>query len=245
MDEASYSETDVKKIIQRALELQKREKEHQAITSGSDSGEFTLHDIEQTAKEIGLENDLVHRAAMEIQGGARSSFLKRFLGSETEIAAIGRDDTATSNEALQELAVTMQTITGFSGTGSAQGSVCSWVTSRADVEQRGFPTQITVRSVTSGTVVEIRERLGQLAAGLYGGLMGGVGLGAGLGVGLGVGLGKLGSGGAAAIIATGTFVASYGLARLIFTSVAARRRRETRVMLKRILSFLRDRRTEG
>ena len=236
-DNLKYTEQDVRKILQKALDIQKRENSP-AERDGNPSGEYSLVDIEQAAEEIGLIPEHVHQAAAELDSQSNSSFLSTFLGAETSIVATGRDQEPVDEETLQGLIAAMQTIAGATGVGNVHGSVCSWATTSADVERRGFPTEIIVRTGKRGTVAEVRERLGQLAAGIYGGVMGGVGLGAGLGVGLGVGLGKLDSGLFAVVFAVGTFVFSYGLSRLIFVWTAKHRRKETRRMLGRVLDFL-------
>jgi hypothetical protein len=240
-DEPKFSDKDVRKIIQKALDIQKRERASEGTGEVvSRTGDYSLSDIEQAAGEIGLSPELVHQAATELDTGGRSSFLHRFLGAETTIVATGRSPRSADPETLQELAATMQAIVGIVGAGNVHGSAYSWTTTSADVERRGFATEVTVRSRQNGTIVEVTDRLGQLAGGLYGGILGGVGLGAGLGVGLGVGLGALGSPLFAAIFAIGTFTLSFGLSRLIYTSVAKQRRKTTKQILNKILDFFAD-----
>lgn len=238
-DPIRYSDDDVRKIIQRALEIQKRATPvaDDAQPNRSPEG-LSIDEIEQTAAEIGLDPSLIRQAASDLHVTPDRPMLRRFLGAETQMTATRTLPQSAHTETLQELAVALQSVAGVQGMGSVHGGVCSYVTSGADAEKRGFSTEITVQATRSGTVIEIRERFGMLALGIYGGLMGGIGLGAGLGVGFGVGMGVLGSGGIAAAIAIGTFAASYGLARLIFTGLVRSRRREGRRMADRIAGFL-------
>ena len=243
MDEGKrYSDEEVQKILKRALEIQRQKSEEVAHRGGSAlSGDFTLEEIESMAAEIGIEQSLVQSAALAVDLDHGASFSKRFLGGGTAVEVEGRLDIGIDEKALREVEAMLRNVTGCYGAGTVYGSVLSWANSGLEALRRGFSTEITVRTGTSGTTVHVRERLGNMAGGIYGGLVGGIGLGAGLGVGFGVGLTVLGSGLAAAGFAIGILAGSYGLARMIFGIIKRHRRRETKNMLSSILAFIRSR----
>ena len=236
--EERFSDRDVDRIIQKALEMQRRGRKTEPNSNANRDNRLSLGDIEQAAKEVGIEPSFIREAANEIEAESQLRKGSLFLGGNPTVIAIETIDAQTGGELIAELAAAMQSIVGNQGSATTHGATLSWSTDRLAAMQQAYSTEISVRGTKDRTKVEVRKDLGPLAWAIFGGVMGGVGLGAGLGVGLGVGLGALGMPGVAGIIAMGTLGLSYLLSRSIFKTVHAKRQRDTRKILSRIRAFL-------
>lgn len=91
-----YSEDEVKKIIERALALQK--KNQAALPSGEKEG-VTLDEIDTIAGEVGISSELIRQAAFELEAGRESKGKNWFLGGElSPEASASAKRTATQRE---------------------------------------------------------------------------------------------------------------------------------------------------
>ena len=117
------------------------------------------------------------------------------------------------------------------GQPSLLGRTLTW---RSDTPNNTRSLQVTVNSRDGETRIRAEERLHGIAGGLFGGLMGGVGMGVGMPFGLIVGLEALGSVLFAVVAPLGVVGASYLGARLIFQSVARKRRRALEDLVDRL-----------
>ena len=237
-DDHRYSDRDVDRILQKALEMQRKGRQDDPTSNASRDNRLTLGDIEQAGKEVGIEPSLIRDALYEIEIESHRNRGSLFLGGSLSVSASETIDAPTNDETVRELAAAMQGIVSSQGAATTHGTTLSWRTDRLAAMQQAYSTEITVHGTKDRTKIEIRENLGQLAGAIFGGVMGGVGLGAGLGVGFGVGMGALGMPGVTAIIAVGTLGFSYLLSRFIFRAVHSKRKRETRKVASRIRAFL-------
>ena len=236
--EQKFSDREVDKIIKKALELQRNERNREITSNEYRDDGLTLGDIEQAAKEIGIDSSLVRMAAEEIEAESPAGRGSRFLGGFPIVVWTETIDAPTENNKVEELAAALQGIVGADGSATTSGATLSWITNRQTAMQQAYSTEISVYGGKDRTIVEVRENLSQIAWGVFGGIIGGVGIGAGLGAGFGVGLAVFGSYGVTAIIALGTLGLSYLLSRSIFRAVHAKRKRSTRKIAERIKTFL-------
>lgn len=217
-----YDDEQVALILRRAAELQEAQ-------SAPGSGGMTLADLEEVAREAGLDPALVRRAAAEVggAGGAPAGSLaggSRFLGAPTvlreERIVAGVLAPAEFELLLDEIRRAFNDV----GTFSALGHTLAWRSSPGPHGRHTGGRQINVTVAVRGaeTGIRVEETTTQLAGGLFGGLMGGLGGGSG-GIAVGIGLGALNSGPAAAGIWAAFLAASYGLARTIFVTMSRRR----------------------
>lgn len=237
-DARRFTDREVRRILERALEIQKREAKELAPGGGPGTG-LTIEDLTDAAVQAGINPSLVTRAARELETG--TGRWRGFLGSEPDPVTAASLPYRVSDEDLHELLPMIQSFTGMAGSGTVSRLSLSWASIAQSTSNTGIPTEVTVRTGRGSTEISVRDRLGAVAGGVFGGLMGGVGVGAGVGVGFGVGLGALGSLPFAALFALGMLAASYLGSRLIFTGVVRWRIRERGRALGRILEFFADR----
>lgn len=233
--DTSYDDRQSARIIRRALELQKDEG-----AAGHGHAGLSLEDLEAIGRESGIGPDFIRRAALELaseepNGGARlaRSFLGHPIRSKTTVPS-ARAAKAT----LEELLVSLASITGDMGSGSIVGQTLTWNSDAAIAVRSGRSLSVIVRPASSGTEVCVESNIGGTAGGLFGGLMGGLGLGAGLGVGMGIGIGLLGSLAFTLVVPIGFLAASWLLARGIFSLVFRHRRRRDGRIAERIRQLL-------
>jgi hypothetical protein len=230
--EKRFSDDEAREIIKRALHLQHRRADAETPRDG-----LSLSELESIGEDVGVSPELLRQAAGEVAAGESPTGRSRFLGAPTNPAETVAVKRPVSEDELNELLVTLPSMTGDDGSGNAHRRSLNWSTDSVTAMRTGRTLRVTVHGSDSTAVVRVREQLGQVAAGLFGGLMGGVGLGAGFGVGFGVGLGALGSPLFAAVFPIVAVAGSYGLARLIFRAVSRARRREIRRIATRIREF--------
>jgi hypothetical protein len=216
-----FDDEQVSLILRRAAELQ----EEQGAGDRASSG-LTLADLEEVAREAGLDPALVRRAAAEVgdAGGARTPAFggSPFLGAPTVLRAErivdGELPTAEFEAVLDEIRREFNDV----GIVSALGRTLAWRSSSGAHASTGRQISVTVVARGGTTGIRVEESTGGLAGGLFGGLMGGLG-GGGTGIAAGVGMGAFHSLPLAAAIWTTLLGGSYVLARTIFASVSRRR----------------------
>ncbi len=234
-DGRRYSDAEVRKIIEKALSLQKKESNGDTASEGQG---VTLSEIDAIAREAGISSSLIRRAASELETQGVSEKQNRFLGGTVNPVEVQLAEGIASQHDLERVFAMIPSITGENGTGSVVGSSLSWATNAEVVQRTGHSVDISVTPSGEKSLVRVRNRLGQLAAGLFGGLMGGVGLGAGLGVGLGVGLKTLESLPFAVLFPIATLTGSYLLARLIFYLFSISRKSRIKDMSESIVRLI-------
>jgi hypothetical protein len=212
-----YNEKEVADIIRRASELQQLE-----TTSESSTG-LSLAELEQVAREAGLDPALVRRAATDLDTRVSDEQPSAFLGAPTALHLERTIDGEIPAEEYEPMVIEMQSRLGMVGSATTLGRSLQWTVQSADRHRAATRTvQITVTPRNGRTTIRIEERLGGLAGALFGGLMGGLGGGSG-GIAAGIGLGALHSGFAFAGIWGGVIAASYALARTIYGRLGRRR----------------------
>jgi hypothetical protein len=230
-----YSDTEVRKIIEKALSLQKKETKNDSV---SDSQGVTLSEIDAIAREAGISSSLIRRAASELETEGVTERQNRFLGGIINPVEVRLEDGVASQNDLERVFAMIPSITGENGTGNVMGSSLSWATNSEVVQRTGHSIDISVTPSGGKSVVRVRNRLGQIAGGLFGGLMGGFGLGAGLGVGLGVGLKALGSVPFAVLFPIATVAGGYLIARLAFHLFSKSRKSRVKDMAESIVRLI-------
>ncbi len=182
-----YGDKEVGLILKRAAELQRLESE---ATVG---GGLTLAELAEVLAEAGIDPRQLRRAADELDAGAvglGAEGLDHLLGAPSTIRFERRILGEYPESDFELLVPDIQAAAEGVGQPSALGRTLTWQSTSQD-QLRSL--QVSVSSRDGQTWIRIEERLGQLAASIFGGFVGGGGGGVGLGVGLGVGIGALGS----------------------------------------------------
>jgi hypothetical protein len=150
-----YTEKELKQIIAKAIEIQKRD------TGLSTEGNgYTLRDIEEMADGIGIAPSVLRKALSEIES-EDGGFGMKFMGTDPNIHATDVVHRELSESELREVMAGLQAIVGKVGAGNAHGSTLSWITIGSEVKERGFATEVSARVKDGQTVMTVRERLGQ------------------------------------------------------------------------------------
>jgi hypothetical protein len=220
-----YNEKEVADIIKRASELQQVES-----TSESTTG-MSLAELEQVAREAGLDPALVRRAATDLDTRVSDRKPSAFLGAPTNLVLERTIDGEIPPDEYETIVLEIQRELGGVGQASTLGRSVVWTmqgVSRRRVSSR--TVQVTITPRNGRTTIRMEEPLGQFAGGLFGGLMGGLGAGTS-GIAMGIGMGVFHSAPVTVGIIGGMISASYLLARTIFgRTVRTRAERMQRLM---------------
>jgi hypothetical protein len=223
-----FNEKEVALIIKRASELQQTE-----ASSDSSTG-MSLAELEQVAREAGLDPALVRRAATDLDTRVTDQKPNGFIGAPTALRLERTIDGEVPADEFETLVLEMQRELGQVGAASTFGRSLQWTVQGVDRRRVSTRTvQVTISPRDGRTTIRIEERLGGLAGGLFGGLMGGLGGGTG-GLAAGVGIGMLHSGLAFAGIWGGIIAGSYLLARTIYGRVVSSRGEALQTLMSRL-----------
>jgi hypothetical protein len=165
-----FNEKEVALIIKRASELQQSEP-----TPESNTG-MSLAELEQVAREAGLDPELVRRAAADLDTRVTDQTPNRFLGAPTVLRLERTIEGEVPAEEYEPMVLEMQRILGGVSTASTLGRTLQFSLSGRNSEHAsGRAVQVTITPRNGRTTIRIEERLGSLAGGLFGGLLGGMG----------------------------------------------------------------------
>lgn len=224
------SRREVRFVLKRSAELQRREAEAVAESGDLDTDDLTLADLADIADEIGVDPYYIECAASELDRTGVHIDLARVLGGPFTIRIDRSIDRELPAEEMEGLIPEIEAAAArpSSAPRGPAGQVSSGPRSllwRSSDPDRLLSLQVTLRARQGRTRIAIEERLHGLAGLLHGLISGGVGLGVGFGVGFGVGLGALHSWAFALTFATALVGGSFLLTRQILVMVASSRRR--------------------
>jgi hypothetical protein len=223
-----YSDEEVRRLLERASELESQEASLPARREG-----LTLAELEAIAGEAGIDPQLLRQAALELDSSGdpglpapgRASGL---LGAPLSLHLQRVFPAEAPNGILELLLPPIQRAADGMGQPSLVGQTLTW---QSTDSQKGRVLQVSASVGGGKTRLDIEESYGTMAGNLFGGIIGGVGGGVGLGVGLGVGIGALGSALFATVFPLAVIGGSYAVARAAFRgTVHGRMRTLTRLM---------------
>ncbi len=219
-----YSEKQAGEILRRAAEMQRAE------PTALDPAGFSLAELEEVAREAGIDPAMVRRAASQLEVSRAKGIGDALAGAPTTIRLEAELAGEYPADRFDELVPIVQAASAWQGHAGVVGRTLTW-SSRADSNTSS--RQVFVSVGGGRTLIRIEERLGGFAGGLFGGLIGGVGGGVGAGVGGGVGaaLGSTLFGVGFPILMIG---GSYLAARAIYASVANKEKAKLQALLDRV-----------
>ena len=228
-----YSDQEVSLILRRAAELQ-------ADQPGA-AGGTSLAELEDVAREAGLDPALVRRAAADLAVAAPARAPSRFLGAATKLHAERVVDGELSMDDVEVLVEEVRRTFGDPGLVSTLGRTVTWnptpsVRAGVNTAANGRRLYVTISTRGGQTTLRAEEDLGPLAGGLFGGLMGGIGGGLtapAVAIGAGAFHAALPVVGLVAAVVGG----SYTLARTIYVGMARRREKELRQLVERLGAY--------
>lgn len=211
-----YSDTEVRRLLERAAELQHAE------PSVPDASGLTLTQLEAIAREAGIDVDAVRRAAAELdsEGGAPGRLAVKLAGAPVRVVLERAVPGVVGPAGFETAIALIRAASDAPGQASEVGRTLTW---HAQNQSSLRELHVVIASRDGETRIRIEERYGALAGAVFGGGVGGVGGGVGIGVGVGVGaaIGSL-------LMTIGFPIAVLGAtyvgSRTLFSSVVHRRR---------------------
>jgi len=208
-----FNEKEVALIIKRASELQQSE-----ATPESNTG-MSLAELEQVAREAGLDPELVRRAAVDLDTRVTDQPPNKFLGAPSVLRLERTIDGEVPAEEYEPMVLEMQRLLGGASTASTLGRTLQFsLTGRNQGHATGREVQVTITPRNGRTTIRVEERLSPIAGGIFGGVMGGAGGGL-MGPGIAIGAAAFHSAIMAAGLAGVAIGGSYLLARTIYGRV--------------------------
>lgn len=230
-DDHRYGDKEIGKILRRASEIQRSE------PTAPDPSGLTLAELEEVAREAGIDAANVRRAASEIEAGRGADLGARFVGGAIRVRLERAVDGELPTEEFAGLVPLIQAAADSAGQASMVGGTLSW-SSQTSGNMRSL--QVLVMARDGQTIIRLEERMDGLAWSLHGGIIGGVGGGLGFGLGIPLGL-AMGSTLAAVGLPAAIIASSYWLARRIYRHVSLQRGHTLEELMDRLEHIVRRR----
>jgi hypothetical protein len=227
-----FNDEEVALIIKRAAELQQTEQ-----TADETSSAMSLAEIEQIAKEAGIDPALIRRAAQSLDRPGESNRPSPWVGAPTKLVFERVVDGEISNDEHEALIDTVRRTIGDNGMPSVLGRTLSWSSSYQGGRRRNRGRRVDVTVVARGgvTTIRVEEELRDVAGALIGGLVGGGGGGT-TGITVGIGMSQFHSAPIALMLWLGAATGFYLLARTIFGNISEKREKQLKGLADRLES---------
>jgi hypothetical protein len=173
-----YSEKEAGRILRRAAEMQRAE------PSAADPSGFSLAELEEVAREAGIDPAVVRRAASQLDVSRSESVSSALAGGPLSIRVEREVPGEYPAERFDTLVPMIQNVSPWQGHAGVVGKSLTW-SARADSNTSSL--QVLVAAADGRTLIRAEERLGGYVGALFGGVVAGGGVGAGVGIGAGVG----------------------------------------------------------
>ena len=219
-----YSEKEAGVILRKAAEIQRAE------PTAADPSGFSLAELEDVAREAGIDPAVVRSAAAELDVSAGESVGAALVGAPLGVRLEVELPGEYPAERFDALVPLIQNASPWQGHAGVVGNSLTW-SARADSNTSSL--QVLVVANDGKTLIRVEERLGGLVGALFGGVIGGVGAGVGVGVGVGVGA-AIGS----TVLLVGFPVlmlgGSYYLSRAIYSAHVRKERGKLQTLLNQL-----------
>jgi hypothetical protein len=227
-----FNEEEVALIIKRAAEMQQTEQVAEDMSSA-----MSLSEVEQIAKEVGIDPALIRRAAQSLDRPGEINRPSPWVGAPTKIVFERVVDGEISNEEHEALIDTVRRTIGENGIPSVLGRTLSWSSSSQGGRRRSRGRRVDVSIMSRGgvTTIRVEEELRDVAGALIGGLVGGGGGGT-TGITVGFAMSQYHSAPLAIMLWLGVAGGFYMLARTIFGNISEKREKELRGLVDRLES---------
>ena len=227
--ERRFSEEEVALIIKHAAELQQTEESEQ-----ESGGALSLSEIEQIAREAGIEPTLVRRAALGLDNPLPTNRPSPWLGAPTRLVFEKVVDGEIPIEEFETIIAEVRRTFGDNGLPSIIGRSLAW-SSGMGGRRRGSGRHVDVSVVVRGgaTTIRVEEEYRNIAGALFGGIVGGGG-GGSTGAVIGGSIAAFHSAPLAVAIWVAVVGGFYTLARTIYVGVVGNRERELKGLSDRL-----------
>ena len=173
-----YSEKEAGQILRKAAEMQRAE------PSAADPFGFSLAELEEVAREAGIDPAIVRRAATQLDASRSEGVGSVLAGGPLSIRVERSVPGEYPAERFDTLVPLIQNASPWQGHAGVVGKSLTW-SARADSNTSSL--QVLVAAADGSTLIRAEERLGGFVGALFGGVVAGGGVGAGVGIGAGVG----------------------------------------------------------
>ncbi len=227
--ERRFNDEEVALIIKRAAELQQTEQTEQETGSA-----LSLTEVEQIAREAGIDPLLIRRAALGLDQPAQTNRPSPWIGAPTRIVFERIVEGEIPVEEFEPLIAEIRRTFGDNGLPSVLGKSLAW-SSGIGGRRRASGRHVDVSIVTRGgiTTIRVEEELRNVAGALFGAIVGGGGGGT-TGISMAIGLGVFHSAPVAALLWVTVAGGMYTLARTIFGRMSWGRERQLRELIGRL-----------
>ena len=225
-----FNDKEVARIIKHASELQEEEAPAESSTG------LSLVELEQVAKEAGLDPALIRRAAADLDTRITDQRPSAVLGAPTTLRLERTIDGEVPVEEYEAIVLEVQRTFGAVGTAATLGRTLSWTLSSANRRHSARSVQVVITPRGGRTTIRVEEQMGTLVGGLFGGA---AGVGSGLsGPAIGIGVGVLHSGVATIGMVGAVLSGAYLVARTIYGRVTNRRGEQLQTLMSRLAAHV-------
>lgn len=225
-----FNDEEVALIIKRAAELQQTQ---QAELDPSNT--MTLAEVEQIAREAGIDPKLIRQAAHGLERPAEAARPSPWIGAPTRLSFERVVDGEVPVDDFEPIINEIRRTFGDNGIPSVLGKTLAWTSSYQGGRRRnnGRIISVNVVSRSGATTVRVEEEMLTTAGRLFGALVGGGGGGT-TGVSIGIGMGVFHSAPVAAALWFAVAGGFYTLARTIYRRIIGKRETQLRELAGRL-----------
>jgi hypothetical protein len=228
-DSKRYDDETAGQVLRRAAELQH---ESHVPVHGGDG--LSATDLEQVAREAGIDPTFVRRALAESQVSSPETERSKVFGEVKTLEIVEVMEGEVSSDSVDRMLEEVQRAFADGGSVTRTDRSATWSASRTLASSRLSSLVVAITARDGRTEIRITERLDNLSTGLFVGL--GVGGSAvGIGTSGAIGMGEFGSPLLFAAMAVSAVSVCYGTARTLYTRSTRKRRRELQRLLGKLV----------
>jgi hypothetical protein len=225
-----FNEEEVALIVKRAAELQQTQQ-----VESEPSNALTLAEVEQIAREAGIDPKLIRQAAHGLDRPSETSRPSPWLGAPTHLVFERVVDGEISVDDFEPLINEIRRTMSDNGVPSVLGRTLAWTSGYQSGPRRnnGRMVNVNIVSRSGATTIRVEEEMRNIAGAVFGGLVGGGGGGT-TGISIGIGHGVFHSFGLAAALWVAVAGGFYTLARMIYSNIAIKREKQLKELTTRL-----------
>jgi hypothetical protein len=229
MDEQKrYDDETAGQVLRRAAELQ-----HESTVPVYSGQGLSAADLEQVAREAGIDPSFVRRAIFESQISSPETERSPVFGEVKTLEIVEVLEGEVSADSVDRMLEEVQRAFADGGSVTRTDRSATWSASRTLASSRLSSLVVAITARDERTEIRITERLDNLSTALFVGLGFG-GSTVGVAISGAVGMGEFGNPLVFGAMAVTAVVAFFGTARSLYTRSARKRRRELRRLLGKL-----------
>ncbi len=229
-DTRRFDDEAAGEVLRRAAELQ-----HESSVPAPSGGALSAADLEQVAREAGIDPAYVRRALAEQEVDSPETRRSPVFGEVKTLELVEVLEGEVSQDSLDRMLEEIQRSFADGGDIIRTGRSATWTASRSLASSRLSSPVVSITPRDGETEIRISERLDPLSTALFVGL-GVAGSAVGVGISGAIGMGELGSPLAFVLMAATAVSACYGTARTLYVRSTRRRRRELQRLLGKMVA---------